>query len=32
MMVLDRSSSMNGIVAGTGQTACALMKAMPPRL
>jgi Mg-chelatase subunit ChlD len=27
MMVLDRSSSMNGIVAGTGQTACALMKA-----
>ena len=26
MMVLDRSSSMNGIVAGTGQTACALMK------
>ncbi|MGA3043020.1 MAG: vWA domain-containing protein [Bryobacteraceae bacterium] len=27
MLVLDRSSSMNGIVAGTGQTACALMKA-----
>jgi Flp pilus assembly protein TadG len=26
MMVLDRSSSMNGVVAGTGQTACALMK------
>ena len=26
MMVLDHSSSMNGIVAGTGQTACALMK------
>jgi Mg-chelatase subunit ChlD len=26
MMVLDRSSSMNGIVAGSGQTACALMK------
>jgi Flp pilus assembly protein TadG len=26
MMVLDRSVSMNGIVAGTGQTACALMK------
>ncbi|MGD0364123.1 MAG: VWA domain-containing protein [Bryobacteraceae bacterium] len=26
MMVLDRSSSMNGIVAGTGQTACSLMK------
>jgi Mg-chelatase subunit ChlD len=26
MMVLDRSSSMNGIVSGTGQTACALMK------
>ena len=26
MMVLDRSISMNGIVAGTGQTACALMK------
>lgn len=27
MMVLDRSDSMNGVVAGTGQTACALMKA-----
>ena len=27
MMVLDRSISMNGIIAGTGQTACALMKA-----
>jgi Flp pilus assembly protein TadG len=26
MMVLDRSSSMTGIVAGTGQTACALVK------
>ncbi len=26
MLVLDRSSSMNGVVAGTGQTACALMK------
>jgi Mg-chelatase subunit ChlD len=27
MMVLDRSSSMNAVVAGTGQTACALMQA-----
>lgn len=27
MMVLDRSSSMNGVVAGTGETACDLMKA-----
>ena len=27
MMVLDRSSSMTGVVAGTGQTACDLMKA-----
>jgi Mg-chelatase subunit ChlD len=26
MMVLDRSSSMTGVVAGTGQTACDLMK------
>lgn len=26
MIVLDRSSSMNGVVAGTGLTACALMK------
>jgi Mg-chelatase subunit ChlD len=26
MIVLDRSSSMNGVIAGTGQTACALMK------
>jgi len=26
MLVLDRSSSMNGVVAGAGQTACALMK------
>ncbi len=27
MLVLDRSSSMTGVVAGTGQTACDLMKA-----
>ncbi len=27
MLVLDRSSSMNGTVAGTGQTACQIMKA-----
>ena len=26
MLVLDRSVSMNGIIAGTGQTACAIMK------
>jgi Flp pilus assembly protein TadG len=26
MMVLDRSVSMDGIIAGTGQTACAIMK------
>jgi Mg-chelatase subunit ChlD len=26
MMVLDRSSSMTGVVAGTGETACDLMK------
>ena len=26
MLVLDRSSSMNGTVAGTGQTACQIMK------
>jgi Mg-chelatase subunit ChlD len=26
MLVLDRSVSMDGIVAGTGQTACAIMK------
>jgi len=26
MLVLDRSSSMNGVVAGTGQTACDMMK------
>jgi Flp pilus assembly protein TadG len=26
MLVLDRSSSMNEVIAGTGQTACALMK------
>jgi len=26
MLVLDRSISMNGVVAGTGQTACAIMQ------
>jgi Flp pilus assembly protein TadG len=27
ILVLDRSSSMNGVVAGTGQSACSIMKA-----